>query len=219
MRKNLTKILGVLLSLLLLVSCSSTRLLSSWAGDIPSNTMNKVLVFSLLQKKDNTYQDNFEDAIVKDLNYHGAQAYSAFDIFGPDALKKKNKEDIAKTIRDAGFTGVMLITLLDKEQSEEYVPPTTTTYAVPVGPVFHDPWFNPYFNCYSYYYDQVSTPGYWTTTTNYILEVRLYNAQDENDAIYIAKTSTRDPSDAQTMALEFGKIIADDMKAKGLLQK
>lgn len=219
MKNKIFTSIAVLLSAMLLASCSSTRLISSWAGTVPSNTMDKVLVFSLLSKSDNKLQDNFEDAIVANLNVHGAKSFSAFDIFGPDALKKQQKEDIAKAIRDGGYTGVLLITLLDKEQNEEYTPPTTTTYAVPTGPMFYDPWFHPYFTCYNYYFDQVTTPGYWTETTSYILEARLYNAQDENDAIYVAKTSTTDPSDAQTMSSEFAKTIVTDMKDKGLLKK
>lgn len=219
MKNKLLKTFGVLLTVAVLVSCSSTRLLSSWAGQVPSDTMDKVLVISLLSKSDKTIQDNFEDAVVASLNAHGAKAFSAFDIYGPDALKNKDKEEIAKSIREGGYKGVLLITLLDKEQNEEYTPPTTTTYAVPAGPVFYDPWFNPYFSCYNYYFDQVTTPGYWTTTTNYVLEARLYYAQDEKDAIYIAKTVTSDPSDAQTMSSEFAKTIVSDMLDKGLLKK
>ena len=126
MKNKIFTSIAVLLSAMLLASCSSTRLISSWAGTVPSNTMDKVLVFSLLSKSDNKLQDNFEDAIVANLNAHGAKSFSAFDIFGPDALKKQQKEDIAKAIRDGGYTGVLLITLLDKEQNEEYTPPTTT---------------------------------------------------------------------------------------------
>ena len=219
MKNKLLSSLVILSTAFLLASCSSTRLLSSWAGTVPSNTMDKILVFSLLSQKDNSLQDNFEDSIVASLNRNGAKAYSAYDIFGPDALKKKKGEELSKNIRENGFTGILLITLLDKEKNEDYTPPTTTTYAVPVGPVFYDPWFHPYFSCYNYYYDQVTTPGYWTETTSYILEARLYNAQDENDAIYIAKTSTTDPSDAHTMASEFAKTVVDDMRDKGLFKK
>ena len=51
------------------------------------------------------------------------------------------------------------------------------------------------------------------------MEARLFNAQDENDAIYIAKTVTTDPSDPQTMSAEFAKTVVKDMKDKGILKK
>lgn len=201
---------------LVLVACSSTRIISSWVGTVPSNTMNKVLVFSLVNKSE--IQDSFEDAIVADLKRHHVNAESAFDVFGPDALKKKDKEQLAASIRKGGYTGIMLISLLDKEQSEDYTPPTTTTYAVPVGPVYYDPWFYPYYRCYNYYYDQVTTPGYWTTTTTYIIEARLYNATDENDAVYVGKTATQDPSDAYQMSVDFANSITNDMVSKKLIK-
>lgn len=219
MKNKILTSVAILLSAVLLASCSSTRLISSWSGTIAPNVMDKVIVFSLLSKSDNTIQDNFEDAIVANLRSHGANAVSAFDTFGPDALKKADKDKVAKFVRDGRYTGVLVITLLDKQKNEDYVPPTTTTVAVPAGPAFIDPWFHPYYACYNYYYDQVTTPGYWTETTSYVLEARLFNAQDENDAIYIAKTVTTDPSDPQTMSAEFAKTVVSDMKSKGILKK
>ncbi len=176
-------------------------------------------MFSLLGNKENNFQDVFEDAVVARLKAKKVDVYSAYDVYGPDALKKMDKEKLANDIRAKGFDGVMIITLLDREQDEEYVPPTTTTYAVPTGPAFYDPWFGPYYHYYNYYYDQVTTPGYWTETTHYILEARVFNAKDENDAVYIAKTDTKDPSDAVSMAGEFASTIVKDMASKGLFKR
>jgi len=220
MNKKLIYSAVALFATILLISCSSTKLLSSWKTDVPEGTTNKVLVFSLIGKKaaNLEFQDSFEDAVVKHLKSVGVDAYSAYDVFGPNALKQGDKEYLAKKIREDKYTGILLLTYLDKDQQDEYVPPTTTTYAVPTGPVYYDPWFHPYFNCYNYYYDQVTTPGYWTTTTTYILEARLFNAMDEKDAVYVGTTSTKDPSDAQTAAKEFANTIISDMKTKAIIK-
>lgn len=219
MKTKFSYISGAIIAITLLVACSSTKLLSSWKGNIPENTTDKILVFSLIGKTaGGTYQDGFEDAVVLHLKSAGVNAYSAYDIFGPSALKKSNKEELAKKIREDKYTGVLLLVFKDKDQTDEYVPPTTTTYAVPTGPVFYDPWFHPYFSCYNYYYDQITTPGYWTTTTTYILEARLYYAMDENDAIYVATTATQDPSDVQSAAKEFARTIIKDMKVKEIIR-
>lgn len=220
MKSKLSLITGALFAVTMLTCCSSTQLLSSWKSDVPENTTEKVLVFSLIGKETAglDYQDSFEDAVVNHLKSAKVNAYSAYDIFGPSALKKSNQEQLAKQIREGNYTGVMLLVFKDKDQSDEYVPPTTTTYAVPTGPVFYDPWFHPYYNCYNYYYDQVTTPGYWTTTTTYVLEARLFNCQDEKDAVYVATTATKDPSDPKSAAKEFAQTIIKDMKVKKIIQ-
>lgn len=219
MKNKFLKIAVACSVIAVLAACSSTRLLTSWVGELPKNTGGKLLVFSLLGNKGERFQDAFEDAVVARLKSKKVDVYSAYDVYGPDALKKMDKEKLANDIREKGFDGVMLITLLDKEQDEEYVPPTTTTYAVPTGPAFYDPWFGPYFHCYNYYYDQVTTPGYWKETDHYIMEARVFNAKDANDAVYIAKTDTTDPTDAVSMANEFASTIVKDMSKKGLFKK
>lgn len=219
MKRRLTYLAGLVATVVLLAACSTTQILSSWKGEVPANTTDKVLVFSLIAKSNAgiDYQDNFEDEVVLALKKAGVKAYSAYDTFGPSALKKMDKNELAKKINDGGYTGVLLLTFLDKDQHEEYVPPTTTTYAVPAGPVFYDPWFHPYYQCYNYYYDEVTTPGYWQTTTRYILEARLFNARDEKDAVYIGTTSTQDPDNTQQAATDFANTIIKDMKKKGVL--
>lgn len=219
MKTRLTSIALTIAAVAVLASCSSTRIISSWKGNVPANTTDKVLVFSLIGKNANDidFQDNFEDEVVVRLKNAGVEAYSAYDTFGPSALKKMDKNELAAKINKGGYTGVLLLSFLNKDQEENYTPPTTTVYAVPTGPAVYNPWFYPYYNCYNCYYDQVTTPGYWTTTTTYILEARLYNAQDENDAVYIGKTSTTNPEDAVQAAKDFASTIVTDMQDKGVI--
>ncbi|MCQ2350527.1 MAG: hypothetical protein MJ003_00955 [Paludibacteraceae bacterium] len=220
MKKTKFYSIGLIVTALLLAACSSTKLLSAWKGDVPAGTTDKMIVFSLIGKNsDIQVQGSFENAIVAKLKANGVDAYSAYSVFGPSALKNMDKETLAKQIREKKFTGALLVVFLDKDQQETYVPPTTTTYAVPTGPVFYDPWFHPYFSCYNYYYDHVTTPGYWETTTTYILETRLFNCQDEKDAVYVATTATTDPSDIDEAEKEIASAVVKDMKDKGLFQK
>lgn len=110
----------------------------------------------------------------------------------------------------------MIITLLDKKKETNYVPGSTYNVAVPIMPYGFG--FYHYYNCYGYYYDQVTTPGYYTTDTEYILEARIFNTQDAKDAIYIGKTSTMNPSDAESMAKDFSNTITHDLFNQGIIQ-
>lgn len=218
MIKHISSYICIALAAILFTACSNTKMLSSWRTEsLPNNTMDKVLIFSLLGiKGNNDVQDDFEDAIVSDLHRNGINAYSAYDIYGSAGLKSKSKETLAKEIHDGNYTGVMIITLLDKKKETNYVPGSTYNVAVPIMPYGFG--FYHYYNCYGYYYDQVTTPGYYTTDTEYILEARIFNTQDAKDAIYIGKTSTMNPSDAESMAKDFSNTITHDLFNQGIIQ-
>lgn len=214
MKNKLFTALLTVATILVMSSCGSTNLLSSWSDSgMDERTTDKILVFSLLGKQDNKTQKDFEEAMVAQLSKNGINATSAYDLFGPYSLKDKDASYISQKITEAGYTGIMLVTLLDKNNTVSYVPGSTVAVPVP-GPC---PWWRPFYSCYNYYYGVVTTPGYFTTDTEYLVETRLYNTSDEKDAVYVAQTSTVDPANSQTMASELAATVVKDMKQKGII--
>lgn len=213
--KSFFKAVVAVSMLINLSACGSTQMISSWVSpDLKDSTVvNKILVFSLLGGQKVEIQKQFEDAVVAQLSKSGANAVSAFDLFGPEMLKNKQADEIAKKIQESGCSGILLMTLLDKSRQTTYVPGSVYPVAVPA----YYPWFPRFYGCYSYYYGVVSTPGYFTTDTNYIVVSRLYYIYNEKDAVYIVETETTNPGSLSDMATGVAKIITGDMNAKGLI--
>lgn len=205
-------ILGAILPLLMLFSsCSSTKVISSWsASNPPSYALDKVLVLAIMT--DREVLDNTERAMAQELKEHQVNAYSAFDLFGPKRFNGLSEQEIVSTLKKSGYTSVMIISLLDKDKETRYVPGS-----------FYYPAYYPgnmhFYRRYWSIYGSVYTPGYFTTTTKYILEADLYAINDDDDdLIYSAQTRTYDPSNAHHLAKSFSKSITEELHQKGLIR-
>lgn len=214
-RNKLLSFIIVALTAIILTSCNTTQITASWASEtIPAHTLDKVAVFALLGKKDQLdVKQDFEYSVATSLIENGVQAEASYKTYGPDGMKGKSEGEVITKLQRDGFTSVMIISLIDKDSHTTYVP----------GTVYNTPsmygGFYPYYNYYGFRYDQVYTPGYYQTNTQYLLEVRLYNVDDKKDAIYVGQTKTINPNDAYTMSKEFASVITKDMSDEGLIQK
>lgn len=196
-------------------SCTTTRITSSWVtNNPPAYMLDKMLVVSVMT--DREVMDRTEHEMVAQLKEHNVNAVSSLDLFGPKRFKGLTEEQVVEKLQDSGYTAVMLVSLLDKEKETRYVP--GTVYYQPYYPAYY-PGYMHFYNRYSAIYGNIYTPGYYTTTTKYILEADIYVLNDDYDAlIYSAQTRTDDPSSAQNLARTFSKSIVDELHQKGLVR-
>lgn len=209
--KRFVFISGAILLSLIVTSCNSTKIISSWnARTVPSYALDKVLVLAVMT--DREVQDNTERAMTSELRTHNVNASSAFDLFGPKKFNGLSEEEIFSMLKKSDYTSVMIVSLLDKDKETRYVP----------GSYYYPAYYPGNMHFYRRYwsiYGNVYTPGYFTTTTKYILEASIYALNDDDDdLIYSAQTRTIDPSNINSLAKEFSKSIADELHAKGFIQ-
>jgi hypothetical protein len=210
MKKHLT-LLSVICCLII-ISCSSTRLTSSWS--LPGATVHKyskVLVLGLAGNKDRDIREHIESSMVKKLKEFGINAFPASDKYSPQAFHGLNDDDAIKMVKNDGFDGIVILALLDKNQEKYYTPGniTRTPYAV-----VRSRWTRHY----RILYDRVYTPGYFTTSTNYELEANFYDV-NTNELQYSAQAKSFDPGSVVGLGDDFSKSVVDDMFKKGLLAK
>ncbi|WP_148233520.1 hypothetical protein [Pseudopedobacter saltans] len=203
--------LSALVLFMIYSSCNSTRLVSSWkAPESTLNKYNRILVIGLMGAKDREIRESVENAMVTNLQSHGINAGSAYAEYGPAAFNKMEEKDVANKIKNKGYDGVFTIVLLDKEKEFNYTPSminyTPYTY------------YNRFWGYYQTMYARIYTPGYYTVSTNYMLEGNFYYlAEDKLE--YSAQTRSFDPSSAQKLALEFSNIVVEDMIKKQIIQQ
>lgn len=199
--------------LLLLFACGpSTNITNSWrSGDttLAHKALRKVMVVGLVAGKERALKEQMESRLAANLTGEGYTATTATAVFGPKAFENLRESQVIRKLRSSGVTGVITITLLDKDQEENYVPGRVEYYPAMVR-------YNRFFGYYRTYYNRVYNPGYYTNTTKYFFETNLYDITG-NKLVYSAQSETFDPSSAESLAADYAKAIVRNLKAKQLV--
>lgn len=211
MKTRLNLWLLLLAAGLLLASCSSSRITSSWApeGSQPKN-FSKVMVAALIGGPERELRQRMEEHIVGDLKEKGINAVSAYAVYGPKAFNGDSEKELLGQLASEGVGAVLTVVLLDKEKERYYVP----------GRIYYTPYtiyYNRFWGYYRTLYDRVYTPGYYAEDTKYFWETNLYDLSDKS-LLYSAQTQSFDPASAETLAHEYGKLISADLFSKKVLQ-
>lgn len=194
------------LLVLLLLSCSSTKIVSSWCEpnkSISITDLNKVLVVALF--KDETSQRKAEDQMVSYLNGKGVVSYTYFK----SNFNLNNEEAIRQKIKSDGFDGAVTMRLVDVDKEQVYNPGETNYY-----PVLYRSFSGYYYNRWIYN----TTPGYYTTTKTYTIETNVYSIASDK-IIWSGLTETTNPAGLQSMTDEVAHLVYRQMEKDGLIAK
>ncbi|WP_310556283.1 hypothetical protein [Flavobacterium sp.] len=190
--------------ILLVISCSSTKIVSSWSEpnkEIKINNLNKVLVVALLDNQ--TSQHKAEDQMVGYLNGKGEQSYNYFK----SNFNKENEEAIRTKIKKDGFDGAVTMRLIDVDKEKIYTPSDANFY-----PMYYRDFSGYYFNRWNYN----TTSGYYTTTKTFTVETNVYSIK-EDKIIWTALTETTNPDGLKTMTSEIAKVVYKQMLKEGFV--
>ncbi|MCG2616309.1 hypothetical protein LZZ85_18565 [Terrimonas sp. NA20] len=207
MRKPLP---AISLSLLvLLVSCASSDMVSSWTRPgMVSKAYNKILILGLINEPDRTVREKIETHIADDLRKLGYVAVCACEAFQPNTFYGLTEAQMLAQMEENSFDAVLTIVLLSKEK-QKYQP----------GGVDHNPGNN--HQLWDYYqstYDRVYQSDKSIETTSYFWETNLYDLSDHGQ-VYSAQTRSFDPTTVNAMAHQFGLLVVKDMMRKDVLAK
>jgi len=208
MKKSLA--LVFVLCIMILISCSSTKITSSWS--LPSanaHQYRKVLIIGMTGSRDRELRENIENSVAKELKTYSINAITASAKYGPKNFQNMSDDEAAKVVTEDGFDGVIIVALLDKNKEKYYTPGrvSRTPYAI-----VRSRWTSNY----HVLYNRVYTPGYYSTTTNFELEANFYDASTLQ---YSAQTTSFNPGSSTILSTEFSKSIVEDMIKKGLIKK
>lgn len=206
------KFTAIAIVLVLLVSCSSSRISYSWRPETPSpSTFSKILVIAMNGDRDASLRKKMENHLVGDLKDLGYNAVSAMEEYGPKAFRDLTEQAVIDKIQDHQIDAVLTIVLLDKTKEKEYIP--TGIYYSPYSMYYRRFW--PY---YTTMYDRIYGAGYYTTDTRYFWESNFYE-MNTKELLYTVQTQSFNPPSLESLAHEYGKLIVNDMVKKNLLNK
>jgi len=188
-----------------ITSCSpSTKIEKSWVepgATIAQDPQNKVMVIALV--KDETSRRVIEDELVKRFK---TPAVASYRFLTTEMIKAASDEALNNMITKEKFTHVLLMRLADIEKETSYVPGTTTGF------------YGGYGMYYGYGAAMYSTPGYYTTDKNYMIETTLYSVTP-NKLLWTGTTKTVNPSKVNKAVNEIADVIVAKMKEDGFLKK
>jgi hypothetical protein len=193
----------------LLASCSSSSVISSWTKpNVNPEDFKSFMVIALVGQNNVALQQTMEEGMVTELTKRGYKATSFFKENGPRALDLSSEQAALKQLSRGGEDAILSMVLLDTAKEHYYVP----------GRVDYAP-YGYYYRFWGYYgtvYDRIYTPGYYTTTTNFFWETNVYRTGNE-ELVYSVRTESFDPSSANNLAHQFGKLIVKDMARGGVI--
>lgn len=197
---------ALLLAVIITISCTSTRITSSWREPdktVAVDKLSKVLVVALF--KDETSRHKAEDQMAGYLNGKGVVSYSYLD----SKFDKKNEDALREKIRKDGFDGVVTMRLVDVDKEKLYMPGNTSLY-----PAYYRNFSGYYYRSWSYY----STPGYYATSKTYTIETNVYSVK-EDKIIWSGLTETTDPDGVKKMTEEVAEVVYKKMLKEGFITK
>jgi hypothetical protein len=194
-----TKLFSLLAIVMIVAACSSTSIIGSWVDpEMKSIEGKSIAIFCLSPRLD--VRDKVETQMSDAFQAKGVNAMRSMDFITPG---KMEKEVIAAILKQNNITGVIIVSLLDKEKSTSYVPGST---AYGTG----------FYGYYGYRYAAVYDPGYYSTTTSYYIECNAYRLADER-LVYSSQSKTVDPSSVDKFAYDYAKSIVQDLQNKGVV--
>jgi hypothetical protein len=188
----------------LLTACSTSRITHSWqAADAPTKTFNKVMVLGVLKDGDRSLQDRMENHLAGDLRDLGYNVVTSLSEYGPKAFDGMDEKAVMDKLQNSGIDAVITIVLLDKAKERYYVP----------SRIYYSPYVIYYRRFWGYYttvYDRIYSPGYYQENTKYFWESNFYEVTSR-ELLYSVQTESFDPSSAESLAHEYGRMIVKDM--------
>ncbi len=197
----------LLLSSILLSSCSANRLTSTWNEPTFVNTsLAPVLVVGV--SKDATKRHIYEDTFVDSLNALKTKAIASYT-----ACKQSiepNEGALREVVKKTGARTV-LITHMVGENEKNHYQPALNQY----GNLGYS-----HTGLYHYYpliYSSVYTPGSYTSTTKVTLETNLYDVSTEK-LIWTARSESIDPVMTRKYYQKLIDLFLIDLKKKNILK-
>ena len=190
-----------LLTLLVLSSCSASRLLSTWQSkNIEQFTTESILIIGIA--KDETKRRIYEDTFSDSFQATGVKAVPSYTVSKQPISPKENilRDIVAKS----GCDSVLITHIVGATEKEFY---QRHTMIVGTNSVSN-------YGLYGYYpfiYNSVYSGGSYVSTTRVILETSLYDVQTEQ-RIWSARSESIDPVMTKKYYQELIDLFISDLQ-------
>jgi hypothetical protein len=188
------------------LGCSSSRLTNEWRDPEFKNTpMTNMLIVAA--KKTPVNRRIWEDEMVAELSAQGVTATPSYRLY-TDSIP--DPDQVATSVRENKFDGVLFIRKIPTELTAYYVP----------GPVKNEQFtrYNEHTQTYFSFYRDVQQSG--TTDTSRVVrhEISVFTTQQEGGRLVWAGTGEMlDPTSREDVTLEVSGLIVPELVRQGII--
>ena len=206
MKKILQQLALLSFCLLLLSSCSASRLLSTWESENAAQySTAKMLVIGVAkdETKRRIYEDTFTDSLLT-MEVEAVASYTA----SKQAIEPSEKH-LREVVKKSGSDSVLITHMVGASEKDFYQPHNVIVGTNSLGS----------YGLYGYYpiiYRSVYTGGSYVSTTKVVLETTLYDVATEK-RIWSARSESIDPVMTRKYYQQLIDIFLSDLKNKKIL--
>ena len=194
-----------LLTSLLIISCTTTKITHTWAEKSYRGwPFSHILVIGVAEK--NEIRRSFEEKFVAKLEATGVEGVASCAVMAPD--EKIDKETILAVVKKTGVDGVLLTYLVAVKEKELSSPGPTYSRA--------DDYHGGSIPDLSSAYEYRSGSQLYTTQVKVRLETNLYDAQTEQK-VWSARSRTLNPKSDTALMNSVIDALVKDLKNNKLI--
>lgn len=188
-----------------LFGCASSSLVDKWHdSSFQAPVLSRMLVISV--RKDPSKRRIWEDAFSNELGKHGVSATPSYTLF-PDALPDSTQ--VVSTLRANGMDGILVIRRLPTESTTHFVE----------GYVSSEPnvRYNPYWQTYYTYYQEIQHTGYIDTQTVAIRAIDVTATRNGGRLVWSATSRTPEPGSVPDVQRGIADLVISDLAHRKII--
>jgi len=167
-----------LMVMLFTASCATTRTLHVWKDEGQTQKLGKTMIFAIADME--RMRDHMEDMLAWRLRDNGIDALASNKVI-PHLGTKPDREAIAAKVRELGFSNVVVIRAVSKDEYSQVI--SGGVYIVPVS--YYSGWSSFYVDSYAF----VAYPGSAYDVEFFTLVTNIYDVSSEKLVwSYLSKT-------------------------------
>jgi hypothetical protein len=210
-----SKFLYLVLCAAFIISCATQKSTGVWLNDekIAGKSFSKL--FIVVMSGDVGARSTLETDLAKKAVENGYEVVKSIDVLPPtlDKATTPTKDDIAAKVKQTNCDGVIVASLLKKEEDVRYIPGTT---AYSVRPYYS--WHGTFGGYYSNWYPTVSSPGYYEKDKLYFMQTNLYDVASQ-EIMWSAQSKVFNPTSLNNFSNSYTATLVKQLSAAGLLKK
>jgi hypothetical protein len=163
---------------------------------------------------------NLEKDLAAAAQKRGLKAYKSLDIIGPVEIKSiaPVKDVFIKKLQDLNCEAVLTTALVHATSETKYTPASDMTYSpYPYGSYAGYGGFTPYGTYggfggyYGYAVNTMTTPGYYTTTSKYFVEAKVFDLKTD-ETLLSMQTKVENPETIEKASKAYTDLFVDEIK-------
>lgn len=209
--------------LVALFGCSSSTIktIASWSNKdkLPAEPVKSVFIIALTDNRE--VRVNLENYLAEAAEKKGIKAYKSIEIIGPVDINQiaPVKDVFYKKLQELNCETIFTVAVIHSASETRYIPGTSYDNYIPYNYVAYGSYggygnYSPYGGFGGYYgftIGNLSIPGYYTTTSKYFIEAKLFDIKSDTLLLSIQSKATN-PGNIEKSSKMYTETLVEELR-------